>query len=92
MFSDITEPNTMCRHEDIRDCPLYHAMHEAGAPSCAHNDLHEGCAVDHGADYDGLVQALMVAHPVLVAQCEWNADLRHRKEQRQRNMRLLRVH
>jgi hypothetical protein len=81
-----------CPHENIVDCPLYHGMHVAGAPSCVSRDLQDGCLVDQGADYDGLVMALRIAHPKVVAECEWNAAVRQAKEQRDRNMRVNGIH
>lgn len=63
-----------CPHVDIRHCPLYHGMHAAG-PSCFDGRLDEGgCAVKRGASYEGLLLALRIHNPLLVAECEWNAD------------------
>lgn len=82
-----------CRHNDIRDCPLYHGMHVTGGPSCWSARMDEGeCAVSLGANYDGLVEALRIKHPKLVAECEWNAAVRASKAQRERNLRLSGVH
>lgn len=82
-----------CPHTDIRDCPLYHAMHGCGGPSCWSDRLEEGkCAVDLGADYNGLLQALTIKEPKLVAECQWNADLRARTAQRNRNLTLSGIH
>ena len=83
---------TKCPHENIVDCPLYHAMHVAGAISCLSADLQDGCRVDQGEDYEGIVAALRIQNPDLVAQCEWNSMLRERKEQRARNMRAAGLH
>ena len=43
-------------------------------------------------DLRRLVLALRIAHPKVVAECEWNASIRASKEQRARNMRLSGVH
>lgn len=75
---------TKCPHADVVDCPLYHGMHVTG-PSCFHEKLFEGCAVDHGADYDVLLSALQATNPMLVAECEMMATARAVKEQRWRN-------
>lgn len=83
----------MCRHADIRNCPLYHAMHIAGGPSCWSDRIPEGlCAVDLGADYDALVAAFRAKHPREVAECEMMAEARAIAEQRNRNMRAAGVH
>lgn len=85
--------HSKCPHENIVDCPLYHGMHIAGGPSCVSNRLDEGlCAVSMGADYESLLVALTIAHPKVVAECEWNAALRQSKEQRDRNMRTNGLH
>lgn len=82
-----------CPHDNIVDCPLYHGMHVGGGPSCWSDRIPEGlCAVDLGANYDALVLALRIKHPMVVAECEWNAAIRARSEQRERNMRLNGVH
>lgn len=79
----------MCpRHRNIIDCPLAHGLHIPGGPSCWSDRLDEGlCAVDLGADYDGLVAALRIKHPLEVAECEWDAEMRASQEQRRNNMR-----
>lgn len=83
----------MCRHADIRNCPLYHAMHIPGAPSCRSPRLEEGlCAVDLGADYNALLLALTIEHPREVAECEWHAAQRAEAERRERNGRQYAVH
>jgi|AmaraimetP72IA01_FD_contig_31_1926027_length_1062_multi_11_in_0_out_0_3 hypothetical protein len=84
----------MCRHANIMDCPLYHAMHEAGlGPTCWGKRMAEGiCRVDDGADYDHLVEALRARAPRLVAECEFGADYRASKAQRERNMRAAGIH
>ena len=83
---------TKCPHDNIVDCPLYHAMHVVGVISCMSVDLQDGCLVDQGTDYETLVLALRVQDPHLVAQCEWNAMSRNRAEQHQRNMTAAGVH
>jgi hypothetical protein len=64
-----------CPHHNITDCPLYHAMHVAGAPSCFSNRMDEGfCAVDLGKSYQVILAVLNATFPMIVAECEWNAS------------------
>lgn len=83
-----------CPHADIRHCPLYEAMHIAGATSCddGHLEGWQGCAVDRGASYAALVGTLMASHPRIVAQNQWDEQLAVRRRQRDRNLRLNGVH
>jgi hypothetical protein len=83
-----------CPHADIRDCPIYHAAHVANAGGCDDGRLLEGggCAVSRGMNYEHALGRLRVTHPKLVADCEWNAALRARQSQRDRNMRSAGVH
>lgn len=63
-----------CPHANIVNCPLYHAMHVAYGPSCASERLDEGlCAVDLGKSYSVLLSELTAKHPLLVAECAWQA-------------------
>jgi len=84
--------NRKCPHADIRDCPLYHAGHEAGLPTCIAGDWAYGCLVEQGASYDGILVRLRGVEPKLVAVIEWNADARSRADQRARNMRAAGIH
>lgn len=45
-----------CPHADVKDCPLYWAIHNSAGGSCwpKDNDLQTGCAVEKGASYDGI--------------------------------------
>lgn len=82
-----------CPHRNIVDCPLYIGMHIVGGHSCWSDRLEEGlCAVDLGANYDGLIEAMRVKHPREVAECEWRSAQRESQEQRKRNMLLAGIH
>lgn len=83
-----------CPHQDVQFCPLYVAMHVAGAGSCDDGHLWDGrCAVDRGRmSYEGCVARLRVSHPGLVEAAEWRRDLAERAAQRARNVRLNGLH
>lgn len=88
----MTPTDAACPHAEVIDCPLYHAMHVAGAVSCWHIELFQGCAVDHGANYDGLVSHLRAQWPGLIDRIESEAKRRDTDEQRKRNMRTIGLH
>jgi hypothetical protein len=85
-----------CPHADIKHCPLYHAAHaQTDGLHCVDNvaDGFNGCAVDRGAlKYDQLYAALVINHPVIVAECEWIEAKDLRGRQIDRNIRLNGIH
>lgn len=61
-----------CPHANIMDCPLYHAMHIANAPSCYSHRLDEGlCKVDLGKKYEDILMALNIFDLRIASDCEW---------------------
>lgn len=63
-----------CPHPDITRCPLYHAAHVAGAPSCFSQRMDAGlCAVDLGQPYEALLSALNAKFPLVAAECHWQS-------------------
>lgn len=84
----------MCdRHSRIEFCPLYVASHEAGGLGCDDGKMEPGgCAVDRGMDYEQAIARLCRERPGLVQECADRENESVRREQRQRNMRLLNLH
>jgi hypothetical protein len=59
-------------HANIVQCPLYHAMHASGAPSCFSARLDDGlCKVDLGASYQDILAKLNRFDLSIAAMCEW---------------------
>ncbi len=78
-----------CPYANVADCPLYHAMHAAGAPNCFSNRMDEGfCAVDLGKSYQAILSSLNATFPMIVAECKWSVigvELRRTESYRPRN-------
>ena len=72
-----------CQHNDIRDCPLYAASHEAMG-GCVYGEWAVGCAVARGdASYPELVASLKWRHRNWFA--EWSASIAKRQYDEQRD-------
>lgn len=77
-----------CPHDDIRDCPLYCASHEA-LPGCCVGDWARGCTVASGfGNYAELVAQLRWRHRGWWREFCRHLARRQAAEQRKRNERV----
>jgi len=82
-----------CPHNDVKHCPLYHAMHVPNGASCDDGKIDDGdCAVARGMNYARQVEKLRVQCPGLVEAAEWRKAIDARSGQQQRNLRMNGIH
>ena len=75
-----------CQHDDIRDCPLYHASHTGTVPGCCTGEWALGCAVARGEmSYAEQVSRIRWVHREWWQAFAVSVASRQQSEQRERN-------